>query len=244
MVNKKENMRINNELKKIYEKNKEKHLDIWKECYCEKPPTRINEFGIIDINRYETKNGILVIGRETNGVEGWFNNNSDNDLFINWMREISINGLKNQDGCVKKHPNIWYNTARYILTVRGEKDSYLDYDKDNLLNILGTVAFTNINKVGGSSSSGKSYWKMYKKPDVIKLIVEEIEIIKPRYIILCDKYFAKFLTVENAEKLFEKECPALKECIENNRLYVVPHPAARISKEKMLNELEKQIKGE
>ncbi len=238
-MNKQENERINKELRELYLKHTAEHRHTWKKCYGEEPPKRINEFGVIDVKRYDVKNGILVIGRETNGVKGWFERNLDEDLFINWLNKISIN-----EGELPSHPSIWYNTARYIMTVQGNKKDALEFENKKLLPALGTVAFTNINKVGGGSNSGKAYWKMYKKSGVIRLIVEEIEIIKPRYIILCDKYFAKFLTEENLAKLNIENYSALKECIDNNRLYAVPHPAARMSKEKMLNELEKQIRGE
>lgn len=238
MINVIENERINSELRKLYKDNTEKFLKLWKECYNENPPIRMNEFGIIDLEKYESQNGILVIGRETNGVEGWFENNSDDDLFINWMRKISIGTCG-----LPKRPNIWYNTARYIMTARGEKEKSLSCEKKDLLPVLGTMAFTNINKVGGGSSSGKSYWKLYEKDIVIQLIVKEIEIIKPKYIILCDRYFEKFLTVQNATR-FAGNDSALEDCINNGRLLIAYHPAARMSKEKMLDKLEKQIKGE
>lgn len=236
-MNKQENVRINNELKELYENNKDKHLKLWKEAYkyTNNSVTRLNEFGIIDVDKYVSDNGILVICRETNG-EDWYKNDfkGENALFTDWMRGISNGTL-----LLPSHPNIWYNTARYIMTVQGNKKDALEFENKKLLPALGTVAFTNINKVGGGSNSGKAYWKMYNQPDVINLIVEEIKIIEPKYIILCDKYFAKFLTEES---LVER-CPALKKCIENNRFFTVYHPAARMSKEKMLNELEKQIKG-
>lgn len=237
------NEKINNALKELYEKNKDKHIELWKDAYQYKGNnvTRLNQFGIIDVNRYDPQNGVLVICRETNG-ESWYENDfvGENALFVDWMREISINGLKNQKGCVKKHPTVWYNIARYIMTINGQRDQSLKCPKSEPLNVLGTVAFTNINKVGGGSSSGKSYWEMYDKADVINLIVEEIKIIEPKYIILCEKYFAEFLTDKN----IVEGCPPLKKCIENNRFFTVYHPAARMSKEKMLDELEKQIKGE
>ena len=235
MINKLENEKINKDLKELYSKYTFEFLKEWKECYGQEPPSRMNEFGIIDVEKYDAENGILVIGRETNGVEGWFENNSDNDLFINWMHYISV------EKCgLPKRPNIWYNTARYIMTVRGEKEKSLTCDNKDLIPELGTMAFTNINKVGGGSSSGKSYWKLYEKDIVIELLVKEIEIIKPKYIILCDRYFEKFLTVENAARFVGKDS-ALEKCIKNGRFFVAYHPAARMSKEKMLDKLENQL---
>ena len=230
----KKNIKINEELRKLYAKNTEKHLDIWKECCGEKAPRCINEFGIIDVERYDSEEGILVIGRETNG-DSWYKNDFD-VIFTDWLREIS-----KKIGILPGRPNIWYNTARYIMTVRGEKEKSLTCDNEDLLSVLGTIAFTNINKVGGGSSSGKAYWEMYKQADIIRLIVEEIEIIKPKYIILCDKYFAKFLTEKNLCELKVEKYTALKKCIDNNRLIVAYHPSARMSKEKMLNKIEKQL---
>ena len=235
MINKLKNEKINKDLKELYSKYTSEFLKEWKECYGQEPPSRMNEFGIIDVEKYDAENGILVIGRETNGVEGWFENNSDNDLFINWMHEISIGKCG-----LPKRPNIWYNTARYIMTVRGEKEKSLVFDKKDLIPELGTMAFTNINKVGGGSSSGKSYWKLYEKDIVIELMVKEIEIIKPKYIILCDRYFEKFLTVQNATR-FAGNDSALEDCINNGRLLIAYHPAARMSKEKMLDKLENQM---
>lgn len=230
MIDVKKNEKINQKLKELYDNSKEEHCRIWKECYGKEAPDSINEFGIIDVERYDTEKGILVIGRETNGID-WCE-----VTFVEWLCEISRTTAN-----LPAYPSVWYNTARYIMTVRGEKESSLSCEKKELLSVLGTIAFTNINKVGGGSASGKAYWKMYKKADVIKLIVKEIEIIEPRYIILCDKYFAKFLTEESLMELGVKKFSALKKCMDNKRLYVVDHPAARMSKEKMLNKLEEQL---
>ena len=111
MINAKDNALINARLRKEYEATTESFLKVWSESFRESPPFRMNEFGIIDIHKYDTDNGILFVGRETNG---WDDEDYKNGcLFRNWMREISQNGLDDK-GHIKQHPNMWYNIGRWI----------------------------------------------------------------------------------------------------------------------------------
>ena len=100
-----------------------------------------------------------------------------------------------------------------------------------------TMAFTNINKTGGGSQSRKEYRDLYKKDLVTEPVVDEIEIIKPKFIILCDRHFEASLCSRR------KTSPILNDYIDSHRLLVMPHPAARISKLKALELLSAKLKN-
>ncbi len=68
MIDVKKNMEINERLRLEYQTATTAFLDVWTRAFAEDtPPCRINEFGIIDENKYETNNGVLFICKETNG---------------------------------------------------------------------------------------------------------------------------------------------------------------------------------
>ena len=110
MVDIKKNNEINERLRNLYLRYTDAFLVAYAEAFRADPPPRINEFGIINTRKYDADNGILFIGKETNG---W----SDEDfnrgiLFREWMRDISLNGFDGH-GHVKRHPTIWYNMGRW-----------------------------------------------------------------------------------------------------------------------------------
>ena len=61
------NALINAKLKALYDEYTPAFLSAWSDAFEEAAPCRMNEFGIIDIRRYDPENGVLFIGRETNG---------------------------------------------------------------------------------------------------------------------------------------------------------------------------------
>lgn len=234
MIKVEENKRINEDLKKLYKKNTAQFLELWKKHFkSETAPKYINEFGIIDPEKFDTEKRILVIGKETNG-ESWWKPNIYS--FLKWLKEDVINKKD-----FPKHPNMWYVVGRLILLLENE-DMYISINasKDETINALSRIAFTNINKIGGYNQSDERYRGLSQEQAVIKILIQEIEIIKPEIIILCDEYFAYTLFREYI-KLDQKSFPQLKKCIVNNRFYTIPHPAARKSTEKMLQYLKEQL---
>lgn len=235
MINEQKNKEINRMLKELYEENASAFISLWKDCYHSKIElTNINTFGIIDPQRYDAENGILVIGRESNG-ESWFNINfeDESNLFVNWLTGICKGQVK-----LPSRPNMWYNIGRWLMLIENTDQnlSEIASTKSEAIKMLGTMAFTNINKIGGGNQSRKEYWNLYKKDLVVDLVVDEIEIIKPKYIILCDRYFEKALCSRC------KSYPILRDYFDNNRLIVMPHPAARTSKLKTLELLSAKLK--
>ena len=67
MINVNRNIETNQKLKSLYEYYNKDFLKLWQKYYKEEAPCRMNEFGIIDPERYDPDNGILFICRETNG---------------------------------------------------------------------------------------------------------------------------------------------------------------------------------
>lgn len=235
MIDVNKNIETNKKLKSLYKEYTVDFLEMWQKIYEEEAPCRINEFGIIDPEKYDSDNGILIICRETNG---WNNQDfANNCLFLDWIRNITINGLSSEKGTVKKHPKIWYNIGRMAEIINGITIEEALKHKSEALKAVGTVAYTNINKVRGKEKSGKAYWSLFNEKLTTELLIKEIEIIKPKYIILCDKYYDK-LSATNTDI----ECsPTLLECLQNNRLIIMPHPSSRMNLEKMFDLLIKQL---
>ena len=234
------NSEINQKLQQLYAENTTALLSCWGKHYSVPEadyPCRINEFGIIDTERFDKEKRILVIGKETNG---WSNEDyKNNDMFIPWMTKITrkeSNCLAGQEGKIRKNPQTWYNIGRWIMALCGSEIEKIQKAKDEAFHALGTAAFTNINKVRGGSVSGKSYRELSKEPQVVDVLIKEIEIIKPKHIILCDKTFVGILLSAYADKKYA-DCTVLKDCISNNTFYVMPHPASRKSTVKLLEEL-------
>ena len=223
-INKKENDLVNAKLRALYEEYTTDFLHRWMKIFNSPAPCRINEFGIIDVEKYDSDNGILFVGRETNG---W----SDEDyasgcLFRDWMCEITQEGLSG--GHIKQHPNMWYNIGRWImlLTEQGRPITNIAEAKDEAISAIGKIAFTNVNKVRGRSSSGKEYFALANDSLVKELLKKEIEIINPKIIVCCGTARPVFPLPDNF----------------SGELYVMPHPGARKNKINMLLELNKQMR--
>lgn len=227
MINAKDNALINVRLRKEYEATTESFLKVWSESFRESPPFRMNEFGIIDIHKYDTDNGILFVGRETNG---WDDEDYKNGcLFRNWMREISQNGLDDK-GHIKQHPNMWYNIGRWIMLLTEPERPITDIAKakDEAITAIGKIAFTNVNKVRGKNTSGKEYFQLANNPIVRELLKTEIEIVNPKIIVCCGTARSVFPLPDGF----------------SGELYIMPHPGARKSKTDMLVDLNKQMRNQ
>ena len=218
------NALINAKLKALYEQYTPEFLSEWEKAFKCSAPCRMNEFGIIDIHRYNASDGILFIGRETNG---WSDEDyADGCLFRDWMCDISRNGVHGR-GHVSKHPNMWYNIGRWTLLLQSS-DMPLDdlaRVKDEAIKAIGTIAFTNINKVRGKNKIGKEYNQLAYTEVVKTLIQREVAIINPKIIVTCGTWrpVASFL-------------PDYK-----GKIICMYHPGARKSSQAMLEELKAQL---
>ena len=216
---------INQELCESYKHHTREFLDSYESIYHDgNMPSRINEFGIIDENRFNTNSRILVIAKETNG---WSNEEFDEGiLFRSWMEDITQHGLDGHDH-IRKYPTMWYNIGRWIILIQHPNYDLatLSKEKSSAISAIGTVAFTNINKVRGNNVSGKAYRQIAYADIVGKVLRDELDIIKPN-IVLCCGTFHPFL----------HHAPNY-----NGIIFGMPHPAARKSSLDMLNNLKKQI---
>lgn len=223
MVDIRENELINTKLSKVYKEFTSDFLEMWEKAYKSKAPTRINEFGIINVKKYDTDNRVLFIGRETNG---W----SDADfakgcLFREWMKEITETGLAGK-GHIKRHPNMWYNVGRWALLLDNPDIDIKEiaYVKEEAIRAIGNIAFTNMNKVRGDNKIGKKYNKLMDAPIVGEVLKREIEIIKPEIVICCGTCRPFHYHIKDFE----------------GKVIYMPHPGARIKSEEMLLELKNQ----
>lgn len=220
MIDSKENELINIKLDTLYKKYTPDFLDEWNKAFDDVPPSRINQFGIIDIQQYDNTNAILFICKETNG---WDNEDYSNGcLFRQWMCDITKNGIEG-----KAHPNMWYNIGRWIMLMNNPEKSLDEIAciKSEAIQYIGKIAFTNINKVRGKKDSKKEYNQLAKTPVVGEVLRKEIEIINPKIIVCCgtgwvfDKHVSEF----------------------SGKIIYMPHPGARTSTEKMLMQLKEQL---
>lgn len=221
------NALINAKLKALYEQYTPEFLSAWETAFKCSAPCRMNEFGIIDTHRYNADKAILFIGRETNG---WSDEEYKNGcLFRDWMHDISRNGIKGR-GHVSRHPNMWYNIGRWALLIQSPDTSIdeLANAKDEAVDALGTIAFTNVNKVRGKNKIGKEYNELAYTDIVKELIQKEVAIINPKIIVTCGTWrpVSSFL-------------PDFK-----GQIICMNHPGARKSSRKMLQELQAQLTQE
>lgn len=226
-INAKDNALTNARLTALYEENTAEFLREWSAAFGEKSPCRMNDFGIIDIHRYNTANGILFIGRETNG---WSDEDYESGcLFRSWMRDISQNGLEGR-GHIKKHPNMWYNIGRWTMLLQSPNTPIDDLAtaKDEAISALGIIAFTNVNKVRGRNVIGKEYNRLAYSEVSHKLLREEIAIINPKIIVCCGTWRPVADVLSNY----------------NGHIFFMPHPGARKSTIAMLQDLKEQIARE
>lgn len=220
MIDVKENELINIKLDTLYKKYTPDFLDEWQTAFDEIPPTRINQFGIINVHKYDRENGILFICRETNNWKDV--DYAQGCLFREWMCDITKTGIAG-----KATPNMWYNIGRWAMLIDSPEMfiGEISQFKDEAIKYIGHIAFTNVNKVRGYTQSGKEYNRLANSFVVGEVLKREIETIKPRTIVCCgtgwifDKYIQDF----------------------PGKVIYMPHPGARKSTASMLLALKKQI---
>lgn len=229
MIDIKKNREINERLSTLYSHYTEEFLEAYAQAFKTDPPPRINEFGIIDTQKYDADNGVLFVGKETNG---W----SDDDykrgvLFREWLCDISLNGLDGH-GHVKRYPNLWYNMGRWAEAVLhpGADLEELERMKRDALSALGCVAVTNINKVRGLNVSKKEYDSLAYSDVAGAVLREEIDILKPKVIITCGNFRVVSYHLQNTD-IWEN----------GTKVISMPHPAARISSKIMLDDLKNML---
>jgi len=222
MVDIERNQQINKALSKLYEQYTPAFLAEWENAFKEPKPPRINEFGIIDERRYDTDNGILFICKETNG---WDDKEFLNEpLFREWMNNISLNGLAGRKH-IRKYPQMWYNIGRWALLLHNPLLDINELSEYKFLNEIGTIAFTNINKVRGKESAKKEYSQLAYTDVVGEVLRKEIEIIKPKIVVCC-----------GTGTVFRHHIKGF-----DGKLICMEHPGARGGTEKMLNGLKSQL---
>lgn len=217
---------LNAQLSALYAENTAAFLAAWSAAFgeTETAPCRINTFGIIDPNRYHAEPGILFVGRETNG---WSNRDYEQGLlFRDWLRDISQSGLQGK-GHVTRHPNLWYNLGRWTLLLQNPRRSIEELTslKAEALSALGSIAFTNINKVRGYHKSGREYAALADSSIAKALIQQELAILQPAIVVACGTgpWLASVLPDYRGKLLF------------------MPHPAARKNSKVMLEQLKSQL---
>ena len=220
------NIDINDKLDALYERYCKDYLIEYIKAFADsEPPHRINEFGIIDVERYDTDKGILFLAKETNG---WSNEDYANGvLFREWLKGIIQNGLS---GHVRKHPIMWYNIGRWASYLNDQAQSIatLANEKAEVISAIGTVAFTNMNKVRGMAQAQTEYWKLAYSDIAGSLLREELAILQPKVIVCCGTYYE-----------FKHHIPYYE-----GNLIDMPHPGARTSTVEMLEQLASQLKGD
>lgn len=217
---------INQKLSAVYKLHTEEFLEEYKNCYPmdNNPPNRINEFGVIDENRFNYKNRILFVLKETNG---WRNEDYTNGiLFRYWVREISEGNFAGKDHA-KKYPKLWYNIGRWASLLHNQNLDIFKLAKETkqVLHSIGTVAITNINKVRGSSSSKSCYTKIASSNIAEKVLKKEVNIINPDTIVCCGTW--------------QTVCKHLSDF--QGKMICMPHPSAPRSTVEMLQCLSNQL---
>ena len=187
MIDRDRNRKINAALSTLYEKYSAAYLTAYIKAFRdENPPERINEFGIIDEERYDADNGTLFIAKETNG---WENENFQIGYFFReWMNSITKQGLS---GHAKEFPLMWYNIGRWVSLLDNPSQSIpsLAEEKSDAIKKIGTIAFTNINKVRGKEQAKNEYASLAYHDMSGMLLREELSIIQPKMIVCCGTYY-------------------------------------------------------
>ena len=240
MVDPNRNKQINQKLHRYYQENNDEFVALHNKYFTHEKLPRINEFGIIDEELYDADNGILVVGKETNGWD-------DEDfaagcLFRTWLQDITQNGLPQHlqpDGKkphITRHPLMWYNLelwVSYCDQIIQSGNMNIDYEhamgerKKGFVTGLGKCAFTNVNKGRGFEASRNEFWELVQHNDLPKqMIFEEINIIQPKIVILCGVACLFAGHVKN----------------DSNRKYIeMPHPGARKKTNDLLEQMKKQF---
>ena len=147
---------INKELSRLYLESSDLLINSWKTITKESPPERINEFGIIDEDRYNAEYGVLFICKETNG---WSDEDFNNKLYFrNWMKDITKSGMPERHH-IRRNPQMWFNIGRWNRLICNPEENIenLSMKGKEIVSEIGLIAFTNINKVRGGAYAGKSF---------------------------------------------------------------------------------------
>lgn len=220
------NRKINAELSRLYLESSDLLINSWKLATNESAPERINEFGIVDEERYEADSGVLFICKETNG---WDDDDFKNKLYFrNWMNDISRNGMP-EGHHIRRHPQMWYNIGRWNRLIRNPKENIeaLSMIREDIIPEIGLIAFTNVNKVRSGAYAGKSFDALCCHPDIWIVIQKELEILMPKFVVCCgrDIYY-----------LFQRNIVSY-----SGKPIKMPHPGARKKTQSMLLELKNQL---
>ena len=187
MIDLDRNRKINAALSALYEEYCADYLTTYIQAFGDgNPPERINEFGIIDEERYDADNGILFIAKETNK---WENENFHTGYFFReWMNSITKQGLS---GHAKEFPLMWYNIGRWVSLLDNPSQNIpsLAEEKSDAIKKIGTIAFTNINKVRGKEQAKNEYASLAYHDMSGMLLREELSIIQPKMIVCCGTYY-------------------------------------------------------
>lgn len=221
MINRIMNHQINDKLSELYKRFTDRYLASYVEVFHDDdPPCRINEFGIIDEDRYDCDNGILIVAKET---DGWSNEDYANGiLFRGWMNDITHNGLHDH---ARRHPIMWYNMARWVSLIADPEQPLNELADLYPIAEIGRVAYTNMNKVRGDTQSGLEYWQMATMDISGEILREEIAILQPKVIVCCGTYREFIHHIPNFDGV----------------VIDMPHPGARKNKMDMLRTLASQL---
>ncbi len=216
MINKEINERINRELDELYKSCSAEFLAEWSCAFRDTAPDFLNNFGIVDEERYDSDNGILFIGKETNN----FSHAHYRDWLVWLSRQTSIGGTDIT-------PNMWYNAGRWACLAKYPERDVHDIAalKADALRFIGTIAFTNVNKVYGKNQSKEEYYRVALSDVAGKLLRREIEIIKPKTIVCC-----------GTGDIFLRHVQGF-----GGKIIFMPHPGARKNTEAMLYRLKEQM---
>lgn len=229
MIHVEENGRINQALRDLYNAYSQEYLAAYRSIFARldtDPPCRINEFGIIDEERYDTDAGVLFVARENNG---WSNEEfEDGSLVRGWLEGISKEGTDGK-GHVQTYPRMWYNIGRWAMYLNGAEQSIEELAalKGPVLPALGTIAFTNLNKVRGYSRAGKEYRALAGAEISGRLLRAELELLRPKTVVCC-----------GTVGYFQTHAPEF-----SGTVIGMPHPTARIGSAQMLRQLAMRLSG-
>ena len=222
MIDAKENELCNNVLDtQAYKMYTPELLAAWTSAFKETPPARVNLFGIVDVERYDPEVGILFIGRETND---WKDADfCEGKWFRQWLCRMTKCGGRDMDFT----RNMWYNIGRWAMLLQNpDADlAQLAALKSEVLPAIGTIAFTNINKVRGKAQCGKKFWTLAKNPITGTVLQREIEILQPKIVVCC-----------GTKWIFDQHVPDYP-----GKVVDMPHPGARKNKQEMLLRLKAQL---
>lgn len=223
MIDVAENYRINARLSELYIEFSPRYLEAYIDAFRDNdPPMRINEFGIIDETCYDRDKGILIVAKET---DGWSNEDYANGLlFRKWMHQNTQTGLS---GHAKKHPTMWYNLSRWVSFINNQEQSMHTLAEQYTIEPIGTVAYTNMNKVRGGIQSKKEFYKIAQAGISGEILQCELDILQPKIIVCCGTY-----------GVFQKHN------LRHDAVVVeMPHPGAYKSKIGLLEILKSQLTG-